>query len=126
MQALNARLHGKQFALTVTWRPPSDITNPTGYRLRFRKTSSSIWSSTRTIGSQQTQYTITGLEEGTTYEVEVWATFRSGEGIRRKFTARTTGGITCTYHEVFLFAISYRLVLSSCSACVCMCLSTCK
>ena len=96
VQALNVRLHGTQIALVVTWRPPSDITNPTGYRLRYHKTSSGTWSSTRTIGSQQTQYTITGLEEGTTFEVEVWATFRSGEGSRRRVTARTTSKITCT------------------------------
>ena len=97
VQAINVRLHGTQTALVVTWRPPSVITNPTGYRLRYHKTLSSTWSSTRTIGSQQTQYTITGLEEGTTYEVEVWATFRSGEGSRRRFTARTTSEIICCF-----------------------------
>ena len=102
MQVLNVRLHGTQIALVVTWRPPSDITNPTGYRLRYHKTSSSTWSSTRTIGPQRTQYTITGLEEGATYEVEVWATFSNGEGSRRTATARTTGYIPCTYHTGFL------------------------
>ena len=96
VQALNVRSHGTQIALVITWRSPSDITNPTGYRLRYRKTPSSTWSSTRTIGSQHTQYTITGLEEGDPYEVEVWATFRSGEGSRRRVTARTTSEITCT------------------------------
>ena len=101
MQALNVRLNGTQIALVVTWRPPSDITNPTGYRLRYHKTSSSTWSSTRPNGSQQTQYTITGLEEGTTYEVEVWATFHSGEGSRRRATARTTGESTCTFMKLF-------------------------
>ena len=88
------RLNDTQIALVVTWRPPSDITNPTGYRLRYHKTSSSTWSSTRTVGSQQTQTdTITGLEEGGTYEVEVWAIFPSGEGIRRKVTAENIGRI---------------------------------
>ena len=99
--SLNVSLHDAQIALVVTWRPPSDITNPTGYRLRYHKTSSSTWSSTRTIGPHQTQYTITGLEEGTTYEVEVWATFRSGEGSRRRFTAKTAGGNTCSYLAAF-------------------------
>ena len=102
MQVLSARSHGTQIALVVTWRPPSVITNPTGYRLRYHKTSSSTWSSTRTIGSQQTQYTITGLEEGATYEVEVWATFRSGEGSRRRVTATTTSEIICSYHAAVL------------------------
>ena len=97
VQALNVRSHGTQVALVVTWRPPSNITNPTGYRLRYHKTSSNIWSSTKAIGLQQTQYTITGLEEGATatYEVEVWAIFPSGEGSRRKVTAKTTGEIPC-------------------------------
>ena len=103
MQALNVRVHGTQVVLVVTWRPPSDIRNPaTGYRLRYHKTPSSTWSSTRTIGSQQTQYTITGLEEGTTYEVEVWATFGIGEGSKKRATARfTSGNYTCSYHESF-------------------------
>ena len=106
MQALNVRSHGTQIALVVTWRPPSDITNPTGYRLRYHKTSSSTWSSTRTIGSQQTQHTITGLEEGATYEVEVWAYFSSGEGSRRRFTARTSSGFPYTYHAGFSMVYS--------------------
>jgi hypothetical protein len=71
VQALTVRSHGTQIALVVTWRPPSDITNPTGYRLRNRKTPSSTWSSTKEIGSQQTQYTITGLEEGSSLVVGV-------------------------------------------------------
>ena len=100
VQALNVSLHGTQIALVVTWRPPSDITNPTGYRLRYHKTSSHTLNSTKTISSQQTQCTITGLEEGTTYEVEVWATFPSGEGSRRKVTARTTSGNICTCHII--------------------------
>ena len=91
MQALDARLHESQMALVVIWRPPSDITSPTAYKLRYHKTSSCTWSSTRTISSQVTQYTITGLEEGDTYEVEVWATFRSGEGSIRRVTTRSTG-----------------------------------
>ena len=92
MQSLAARLHESQITWVVTWRPPLGIINPTGYRLRYRKTSSSTWSSTRTIGSQQTQYTITGLEEGATYEVEVWATFSNGEGSKTKVTTGSTGG----------------------------------
>ena len=96
VQSLAARLHESQITLVVTWRPPLDITNSTGYGLRYRKTSSSTWSSTWTIGSQQTQYTITGLEEGTTYEVEVWATFRNGEGSKRRVT-KSTGGYTCMH-----------------------------
>ena len=111
VQALNVRVQGTQVVLVVTWRPPSDIIIPaTGYRLRYHKTSSSTWSSTRTIGSQQTQYTITGLEEVTTYEVEVWATFSIGEGSRRRATARTTSGITCSYHESFLFKVYCVLI----------------
>ena len=93
VSSLNVRSHESQIALVVTWRPPSDITNPTGYKLRYRKTSSSTWSNTRTIGSQQTQYTLTGLEEGATYEVEVWATFRSGEGSRSRQKVTVQGGI---------------------------------
>ena len=94
VETLSVRSHGTQISLVVTWRPPSDITNPTGYRLRYHKTPSSTWSSTRTIGPQQTQYTITGLEGGANYEVEVWATFQnSGEGIRRNVTATTAGYI---------------------------------
>ena len=102
VQALNVRYHDTQIALVVTWMPPSDITNPTGYRLRYHKTSSSTWKSTKAIGSQQTQYTITGLEEGTTYGVEVWATFSGGKGSRRRVTARTTGMTPCTYYAGFL------------------------
>ena len=101
VQALNMRFHESQIALVLTWRPPSDIINPTGYRLRYHKTSSSAWSSTRTIGSQQTQYTITGLEEGATYEVEVWATLHSGEDSKRRATARSTVGNACTYMKLF-------------------------
>ena len=114
VKALNVRLHDTQIALVVTWRPPSVFTNPTGYRLRYHKTSSSTWSSTRTIGSQQTQYTITGLEESGTYEVEVWATFRSGEGSRRRATARTTSEITCTYNV----QVSPSLLLLSIDGCI--------
>ena len=51
VQSLAARLHESQITLVVTWRPPLDITNSTGYGLRYRKTSSSTWSSTWTIGS---------------------------------------------------------------------------
>ena len=93
VRSLRVTPHSTQRSLIVTWQPPTDITRPSRYRLRYRKTPSGSWSSVRTISSQQTRYTITGLEATTTYEVEVWVTLGSGEGSRSRQTAIVKGGI---------------------------------
>ena len=74
------------------WQPPTDITTPSRYKLRYRKTPSGSWSSERTIYTPQTQYTIASLEATTRYEVEVWATLGFGEGSRSRQTAIVKGG----------------------------------
>ena len=72
--------------ITVTWREPWYTGDPplTGYRVQYRVDSSTDWlpATPISVSRNVTSYTITGLTNGTTYQVQVWAVNAEGESPR--------------------------------------------
>ena len=70
---------GSPESLTVTWVAPDVTGRPpiTGYGVRYKRSSESAWTS-QPHGGTRTTTTITGLEEGADYDVQVQAT--NGDG----------------------------------------------
>ena len=82
--------------ITVTWREPYDVGHPalSGYRVQYRagkqEESSGVcagytdWlpSTPISVGSSARSHTITGLANGTTYQVQVWAVNSEGDSPR--------------------------------------------
>ncbi|MXZ90505.1 MAG: fibronectin type III domain-containing protein [Chloroflexi bacterium] len=75
--------------IVVTWREPYDPGHPelTGYRVQYRQNCTDNcddWLPATPISAQPTDRsaTITGLDNGTTYQVRVWAVNRAGDSPR--------------------------------------------
>ena len=95
VMALNVTSHPTTIALIVTWQPPTGPTRPLveGYKVRYREAPDGQWSSVVQISAQRNQYTLSGLQPATTYEVQVWAYSSIGEDLSSKrMDSRTTGG----------------------------------
>ena len=118
MEALNVRIHDSQTVLAVTWRHPAVIRNPIAYRIRYHKTPSGNWSIPRIFSSRQTQYNITGVEEGADYEVEVWAIFLNIEASRRRATIRLASEIFCTMYQPLSYCNLFSEILYFSIPCV--------
>jgi hypothetical protein len=65
-------------SVTLSWVKPTDLGGPTsltGYRILYKKSTDSVYSSTGQVGSNSTlSYTISGLEASTTYNFLIAAT----------------------------------------------------
>lgn len=65
-------------SVTLSWVKPTDLGGPTsltGYRILYKKSTDSVYTSTGQIGSNSTlSYTISGLEASTTYNFLIAAT----------------------------------------------------
>ncbi len=67
-------------ALDVSWTAPANTGPPiTGYAMQYRVEGASSWTS-HTVNGTYIQTTIDGLEEGTTYQVQVRASNAEGAG----------------------------------------------
>ena len=69
--------------LRVDWNPPNDNggTAITNYTIRYSNDRGSTWTAWEaTIDPQNLQSTLTGLQNGTTYQVQVRASNRQGDG----------------------------------------------
>ena len=67
------------YGLIASWSTPSGTyPTPLTYRLRYRRSTYSSWSSTYTVYGRQ--HTISSLSSGTRYEVRVWAVSPIGSG----------------------------------------------
>ncbi len=67
--------------LTVGWSAPADGGSPiTGYEVQYKRTTVSSWTSAPSVSATTTETTITGLAEGTEYDVEVRAVNEGGAG----------------------------------------------
>ncbi len=87
--------------IVVTWREPYDVGHPalSGYRIQYREDdgTDSVWlpaspASPFRVGSSARSYTITGLKDGTTYQVQVWAVNSEGDSPK----AGDDGALTAT------------------------------
>ena len=82
--------------ITVTWGMPADTggTNITGYQVRYR-VSGGGWTSWTTVGggASATSYTLTGLTNGTGYEIAVRAVNAVGAGASDSVEATPMEGI---------------------------------
>ena len=67
-------------AVTVTWTVPGTDLDITGYELRWRRAGDPGWTTVSDIASTATEYTITGLEAATAYEIQVRARYTDEEG----------------------------------------------
>ena len=67
-------------AVTVTWTAPGTDLDITGYELRWRRAGDPSWTTVSDIASTATEYTITGLEAATAYEIQVRARYTDEEG----------------------------------------------
>ena len=66
--------------LTASWTAPDDGGSEiTGYKVRHRATDTGSWTTSSALGSSTTSYEITGLTNGTEYEVQVQATNAVGD-----------------------------------------------
>ena len=65
---------------TVTWSKPDTDLEITGYELRWRQASDTAWNQVRELAPTTTEYTITKLQAGTEYEVQVRAVFATDVG----------------------------------------------
>ena len=65
---------------TVTWSKPDTDLEITGYELRWRQASDTAWNQVRELAPTTTEYTITELQAGTEYEVQVRAVFATDVG----------------------------------------------
>ena len=69
--------------IKVTWREPWNLGNPqlTGYRVQYRVDGSADWlpATPYSVGRSARSYTITGLTNCTTYQVQVWAVNAEGD-----------------------------------------------
>jgi len=83
-------------AITVTWGMPADTggTNITGYQVRYRVIGGG-WTSWTTVGggASATSYTLTGLTNGTGYEIAVRAVNAVGAGASDSVEATPMEGI---------------------------------
>ncbi len=61
---------GNSTQLALTWTAPQDTTGVTGYKVEYKKTSDSAWT-TFVASTASTSSTITGLEAGTAYDTRV-------------------------------------------------------
>ena len=69
--------------VTVTWTAPDTDLETAGYELRWRAatdTTDTSWRVAATIASTETSYTITELDAGTTYQVEIRTLFAGAQG----------------------------------------------
>ena len=67
-------------SVTVAWTAPATDEAITGYELNWRTNSGMDWTTVTGIASTATNYTITGLQPQTTYEVQVRALFATTVG----------------------------------------------
>ena len=69
--------------IKVTWREPWNLGNPelTGYRVQYRVDGSAEWlpATPYSVGRSARSYTIRGLTNCTTYQVQVWAVNAEGD-----------------------------------------------
>ena len=65
---------------TVTWSEPDTDLKITGYELRWRQASDTAWNQVRNLAPTTKEYTITKLQPGTEYEVQVRAVFATDVG----------------------------------------------
>ena len=78
--------------VTVFWRLLECVTATT-YTISYFNTDTDCFTDSSTIpdiGSSETMYTLTGLEEGTEYSITVTATLTGGEGTLENTTTATT------------------------------------
>ena len=67
-------------SVTVSWTAPATDLALRGYELGWRRAAEAIWTEVRGIASGQTEYTITGLDAETAYEIRVRAVYAGEEG----------------------------------------------
>ncbi|MCY4481703.1 MAG: fibronectin type III domain-containing protein [Spirochaetaceae bacterium] len=77
--------------VTVTWSEPDTDLTISGYKLRWRPSHRTEWIEQRDIASTDTSVDISGLEPGTEYEVQLRATFTTGDGAWSPSIMATTG-----------------------------------
>ena len=79
--------------MDVSWDAPSDLGNPEieGYTVEYRADGAESWTSQRATG---TSATVTGLENGTEYEVRVRASNEQGEAVAGPKTATPAKAVT--------------------------------
>ena len=69
--------------IKVSWREPYDVGNPalSGYRVQYREDGATAWlpATPISVSRNTTEATITGLTNGTTYQVRVWAVNSAGD-----------------------------------------------
>ena len=66
--------------LTATWTAPPDGSSPiTSYTIRHSVTDAGSWTTSSALGTSTLSYEITGLTNGTEYEVQVQATNNAGD-----------------------------------------------
>ncbi len=66
--------------LTASWsHPATNGSNLTGYKVRHRQTGTTTWTTSSALSETATSYEITGLTNGTEYEVQVQATNAAGD-----------------------------------------------
>ena len=74
---------GGDARIVVTWREPYDPGHPElgGYRIQYRENGTEQWLPVTAISASATDRsaTITGLSNGVTYQVQVWAVNRAGD-----------------------------------------------
>ena len=81
-----------QTSVTVTWTAPEPDLVITGYALRWRPVSETDWTEVEAIPGTETTYTITSLQPGTEYEVQVRGVFGTEAGEwSQSLTLATTG-----------------------------------
>ena len=75
--------------IDVSWDAPSDLGSPQieGYDVEYRKPGGNSWTSQGATGTSATSATISGLENGTEYEVRVRASNEQGEAVAGPKTA---------------------------------------
>ena len=73
--ALSVTSHPTAIALIVTWQPPTGPNSlpVEGYTVQYRESPNGEWSRVVQTSAQTNQYTLSGLQPATTYDVQVWA-----------------------------------------------------
>ena len=96
--ALSVTSHPTAIALIVSWQPPTGPSIPPveGYKVQYRESPNGQWSEVVQTSAETNHYTLSGLQPGTAYDVQVWAFSSIGEDpLTKRTDSDTTGRREC-------------------------------